>query len=179
MIKEPAMSKQDKVTIHKLLQKKSGYTLIDILVSLGILTLLFSVGYAGYREYARRQALTAAVRIIKGDLRYTQELALAGKKPVSCTVLDGYQFVLVSGNSYEVRATCAGTTYLDKSVSLSSNFVTLSNLTPNLTPSNTIIFKSLGQGNNIPSGTSTAITVSQIGTTNTAVVNISSGGEIW
>jgi len=155
-----------------------GYTLIEILVGLSILSLLFAIGYASYREFSRRQILIGTARTIRGDLRLAQELSLSGKKPGGCSVLDGYNFLVVPPTGYEIRALCGVTTYLEKGGSLVGQGVTLSNLSPDLTPSNTITFKTLGEGTNIPAGTSTTLTITQTTTGTTTDVVVTSGGEI-
>jgi type IV fimbrial biogenesis protein FimT len=85
-----------------------GYTLVEVLVAIMIVTLMLTIGVASYREFSTRQALQSVGRQIIGDLRLTQEEALAGKKPVgACQVLDGYRFI-ISGSSYSVVANCDG-----------------------------------------------------------------------
>ncbi|KKR39915.1 MAG: Pilin assembly protein [Candidatus Woesebacteria bacterium GW2011_GWB1_40_101] len=65
---------------------KRGYTLIELLVAITILGIIFGAGYISFRDFSRRQALTAAVRTVSGDVRLTQEMALSGKKPVKVGV---------------------------------------------------------------------------------------------
>src|SRR3972149_10727847 len=90
-----------------------GYTLIEILVALTIMVLLFLTGFASYRAFSRRQELVSAVRQVQGDLRQAQENAIASKKPAGCgalDALDGYRFVVIPANSYEIRWDCGGGT---------------------------------------------------------------------
>lgn len=167
--------------LHLALPKKGsqeGYTLIEVLVGLSILALLFATGYASYREFSRRQILVGVSRAIKGDLRLAQELSLSGKKPGGCSVLDGYNFLVIPPTGYEIRALCGATTYLEKAGSVAGLNVTLSNLSPDPTPSNTITFKTLGEGTNIGAGSSTTLTITQTTTGTTTDVVITSGGEI-
>ena len=67
--------------------KKSGFTLIEILVSMTIIGFLFSFGYASFRDFSRRQALAGVVKQVQGDLRLAQQKALSGEKPSGCTTL--------------------------------------------------------------------------------------------
>src|SRR5437762_5518928 len=85
---------------------KKGYTLIEILVGLSIIGILFAVGYLNFRDYARRQAVVAASRALKSDLRLAQEQALAGQKPTGCGTLNGYQLNITSTTAYEIDAVC-------------------------------------------------------------------------
>ena len=158
--------------------ERKGYTLVEILVVISIVGLLFGVGFVSYREFSRRQALAGAARQFGGDLRLAQELALAGKKPAVCgaNALDGYQFVVTPPNSYRVRAVCNLTTAIEKTVVVSSG-VSISGLVPDLTPSNTILFKTLSGGTNIPAGT-TVITLTQDVTADTRRITVTAGGEI-
>lgn len=149
-----------------------GYTLLEILVALSITAIVFVVGVAGFRAFSRRQALIAAARSIHGDLRLAQEQALAGKKPSGCVTLTGYSFT-TSSDSYEVRAVCTDGNYLIKSQEVPEG-VSLSPL-PAVNP---IVFKVLGQGTNIPSGSDAVITILQTATNDTRTVTISWTGEV-
>ena len=130
-----------------------GYTLVEILVGLTIIGMVFGVGFASFRSFARRQSVSSAIRALKADLRLAQEQALAGKKPDSpnCNtpnLLDGYNFVVDSSSQYTIQARCTGGTVTIKQVNLD-------NLTISIPFPNPILFKVLGQGTNI-AGTSQA-----------------------
>ena len=92
---------------------KNGFSLVELLTVISIMTVLFGFGYSNYRDFQRRQHLESAVRMIKSDLRLAQEMALAGRKPSDCVGdLEGYEFQLSSINSgwssqYELRTLCA------------------------------------------------------------------------
>lgn len=83
-----------------LLKKLSGgFTLVELIIVIVSMVLIFSVGYGNYRGFQRRQHLESAVRMVMGDLRLAQGMALAGRKPTepagnACTtgVLGGYVF---------------------------------------------------------------------------------------
>ena len=154
-----------------------GYTLIEILVALTIMVLLFLTGFASYRAFSRRQELISAVRQVQGDIRQAQENAIASKKPAGCGTLDGYRFVVIPTGSYEIRWVCGAITGVDKSVTLPAG-ITISGLSPNLTPSNSILFKTLGQGTNIPAGGTTSFTLTQANYAKSATIIVTAGGEI-
>lgn len=158
------------------LGKSPGYTFIEVLVGITIVTLIFSFGYVGFRDFARRQTITSAVRNLKGELRLAQEQSLAGKKPedVNCdspNTLQGYYFRITSPTTYEVEALCTGGVVDVKQGEISS---TLSLSTP--TP-NPILFKVLGQGTNINSGSAT-ITITLTASGESQDITISETGEI-
>jgi prepilin-type N-terminal cleavage/methylation domain-containing protein len=160
----------------------SAYTLIEILVGLTIVGLLFGVGYANFRSFSQRQVVVSAAKILQGDLRLTQELALSGQKPndAKCNspvnTLNGYNFTILSPSTYEIRASCSGGApgVVYKTVTLSSGVIFVS---PFASP-NPILFKVLGNGTNIPEGGNVVIKMTQTGTTNQTNITVSSGGQI-
>lgn len=146
-----------------------GYTLIEILVVLAIMSLLFNFGSAGFRDFARRQALSGTAKNIQGDLRLAQANAATGQKPSGCTTtLDSYSFNVKSASRYTIEANCAVSTIV-KDVNLPSG-ITIS--TPSLNP---LKFKVLSQGTNLTSDWT--LTLSQTGT-NPVMVTVTPGGEI-
>jgi prepilin-type N-terminal cleavage/methylation domain-containing protein len=162
-------------------QIQRGYTLIEILVALTIIGLLFSVGYANFRSFSQRQVVLDAAKNLQGDLRLAQQMALSGQKPDdpncnSPNTLNGYDFNIVSGSSYEIKASCSGGTVsaAEKTVDVSSGAAIAS---PFPSP-NPILFKVLGNGTNISAGGSASIKIVQTGTTNQTTVTIGAGGQI-
>ncbi len=161
---------------------KKGYTLIEILVGLTIIGLLFSFGFASFRDFSRRQGLAGTVKSVQGNLRLAQELALAGQKPENalCTgsgrILDKYSFNVVSLLQYRIEAECSDAlgsyVVVVKEANLPSD-VSISTPTPN-----PIEFKVLGHGNNIIEGGTATITLTQAGTGSQTAITITAGGEI-
>ncbi|MCH7730468.1 type II secretion system protein [Patescibacteria group bacterium] len=153
-----------------------GYTLVEILVVMTIIGVVFGVGFASFRGFARRQAVASSVRALKADLRLAQAQALAGKKPDhpncnSPNLLDGYNFEIISNDEYRIDARCSGGNVEVKEVQLVS--VSISAPTPN-----PILFKVLGQGTNIAAGTQAQIVLSEDQTGFSLAVAVSSSGEI-
>lgn len=148
-----------------------AYTLIEILVSLTIVSLVFGVGYVSFREFARRQALAGAARSLRGNLRLGQEQALAGKKPGGCNILDGYRFSAASETQYTIEAVCSNGNF-----SIGKSSVPFpSGVSMNPVPGN-ILFKVLGQGTDL--GSDVEVNLVQEATGNTIKVTITTGGEI-
>lgn len=154
-----------------------AYTLIEILVTLSIIGILFTIGYVGFRDFSRREALSGAVKSIQGDLMLTQQYALAGQKPTDsrCTGVNsliGYNFNVTSTSTYQIEAVCTGGTIspATKVTSLTNALIAISR--------NPILFKVLGSGTDIPSNQNTLITVTQGGTGKSATITIDSGGGI-
>lgn len=59
---------------------KSGFTIIEIVISTVILGLVIGFGAAQYSRFNARQVLQQATYRLRSDLRLAQERALAGKK---------------------------------------------------------------------------------------------------
>ena len=150
------------------MKKLSGYTLIELLVAITVISIVFAIGYASFREFSRRQALTGIVRSVTSDLRLAQQLSLTGEKPEtgSCTTLEGYSFAPNSGN-YTVTANCSNADRLIKTVTLESG-VTISGPT--------VQFKVLGQGTNLNSTATLTINHSVLG--NSVTITVGKGGEV-
>ena len=162
----------------------SGYSFIELLVAIVIIAIIFQIGYANFRDFARRKTLTASQRAIQADLRYAQQLALSGKKPLvtdTCGVLDGYRFSINAGLTYTIYPLCdhdIEVTPVKSNVPIQNVSAVDINYSISTTVISSIKFKALGQGTDIPSGDSVVITLHQTGTTDTTTVTISAGGEI-
>lgn len=160
----------------------SGYTLIEILVSLSIIAILFTFGYSSYRDFGRRQALAGVAGQVQGDLRLAQQMAITGQKPTdgSCGTLDGIRFGIYTGTQYRLRAQCNGAAgFIFKDVTLPGDFTiaTRGPVPPNPATPNPIIFNVLGRGTNIVSG-SGYIDITQTSTGRVATITIDYGGNI-
>jgi prepilin-type N-terminal cleavage/methylation domain-containing protein len=159
-----------------------GYTLIEILVALTVIGLLFSVGYANFRSFSQRQVVMDAAKNLQGDLRFTQQIALSGQKPADAKCnspansLDGYNFTILTGSSYEIRASCSGGT--PAAASKTINLISGATIASPFPSPNPILFKVLGNGTNIGEGQTAVIKIVQTGTSNQTTVTVSSGGQI-
>jgi Tfp pilus assembly protein FimT len=85
--------------------------MIELLIAVVTMALMFTVGFANYRDFQTRQVLKGAVEKVKGDLRFAQQLSLAGRKPVGCVVLNSYTFKYVSDTKYQIIANCSDNDY--------------------------------------------------------------------
>lgn len=153
-----------------------GYTLIEVLVSLTIVGLIFSFGFANFRDFSRRQHLTSVGRSLQADLRLIQEKAFSGVKPddlkcIGSNTLESYSFDLTSDAGYDLVAVCSGGNVIVKSQILPSDV----SLTATIEP---ISFKVLGHGTNLAQGSQAEIILTQEETANTLSVIVTSGGEV-
>jgi prepilin-type N-terminal cleavage/methylation domain-containing protein len=152
--------------------QKKGYTIVEILISMAIIGTIFTLGYVGFRDFSRRQILSAAQSMIIDDLHLAREQAIAGKKPADCTgSLNGYSFQVLT-DGYEVVADCSISDAAIKQVSLSEG------LTLDLPTPNPIIFKPIGVGTNVDKTAEAIITINQVITQNKSYVSVSSTGEV-
>ncbi|MBI3396851.1 prepilin-type N-terminal cleavage/methylation domain-containing protein [Candidatus Woesebacteria bacterium] len=152
--------------VYKTSNKLKGFTLIEILVVLGLVGLMTLIGTANLREYQRRQLVAAAVKQFSGDLSYARQLALTGKKPAGCGVLDGYDVKYVSSTAYSIMGLCDGN--VEKSIGRDSNTL------PNSATASSfgqIVFKELGHGTNLTSDLT--ITIGGAGGNQTVLVTVS------
>lgn len=84
----------------------NGFTLIETLVSISVISVLFLVGFAGFREFATRNELLEATKLVKQELLLAAQRAASGEKPIGCTNnLNSYVASFVS-SSFEVIADC-------------------------------------------------------------------------
>ncbi len=90
---------------------KSGFTLIEILVSVTILLLMSGLLIAGYSNYNTNQIIAQGSATFKNNLRSIRTLAASGIKPAGCDTLLGYQVTFPSASTYQSVPLClvAGT----------------------------------------------------------------------
>lgn len=132
---------------------KKAFTLIEVLVAVGILLIMFTGGIVSYRTAARNQALEADSAKIIQTLREAQSNIRSGKKINCVTSLESWQVRLLAKKMY-LEEFCNG-------VAASSSEFDL----VNPASSNTVIFYPLSGGATpatITVGTKT-ITVSNVG----------------
>lgn len=84
----------------------SGFSLIELLISISIIAMLVYGVISGYERYSVRQKLQQTSQNFINDLRFAENQALSGVKPSGCTILTGYQ-VSFTQNTYTTRAKCS------------------------------------------------------------------------
>lgn len=160
--------------------KNKGYTLIELLVVITIGLIIFTIGFAGYREFSRRQDLSGVSKNLISDLRLIQQKALTGEKPtgVTCLKLIGYTFTRTDSSTYTINASCDDSvtvtpvvihSRLIKTVSLPTG-ITLTATTP------TVLFKILGLGTDLSADNT--LTLTNTYSSNTVQIVIGKGGGI-
>lgn len=156
-------------------ENKAGYTFIELLVVITVSVIVFGIGFAGYREFSRRQDLTGVSKNLIGDLRLIQQLSLTGQKPegATCTKLIGYTFTRVSATNYSMTANCDNSGIISNVEIKNVDFPTGVSFTA--TTANTQ-FKVLGQGTNLSASNTLTLTNSLSGSSNEITIGI--GGDI-
>ncbi len=160
----------------KTAKKVKGFTLIELLVVMTIGIIVFATGFAGYRDFSRRQTLSGISKQIKADLRTAQQLAITGQKPqgATCTRLVSYDFDRISSTNYQITATCDNNGIIPPPITIKNiNLITGMTIASTSDP---ISFKVLGMGTNL-SGDAT-ITISFTQVTNPETIVIGKGGDI-
>lgn len=144
----------------------SGFSLIELLVTITIITLVFSIGLTQYNRFNRRQILIKAKDQLISDLRLTQSKALSGEKPSDCGVdpLSGHKLEFISNSDYQITAVCDSDVVVRSGLSLAEGV--------EQSGDDEVFFKVLSQGVEVTA----QITLSGFG--ETQIVDISDVGEI-
>lgn len=92
---------------------RSGFTLIEVLVSVAIMILLLGGGIAAYINVDRRQSLQNVCAQMTQYVRTAQKRARVGDKPAGCDTLTSYDLVqtATSPDVVSIRAVCLSGTY--------------------------------------------------------------------
>jgi Tfp pilus assembly protein FimT len=161
-----------------------GYTLLELLIVVSIMILVFMIGFTSYRDYQRRQELESAVRQVRSDLSLIQTYAITGRKPESpagnaCLTqsLNGYAFTRINSTSYKIEADCgSGARVIIRDNITMPNGIQITSISG--TPSDTLVFHVLGRGVDRTTPGDTTITIRSIATSATALIVVTSSGEI-
>lgn len=98
------------------LRLESGFSLIELLVVFLIVSMISALGFASYKSYSDRQALTSAAQDLKLFIDNTKFNALSSVKPSNCASADsliGYKFSLLqASNTYTMSSLCGGNEYV-------------------------------------------------------------------
>lgn len=103
---------------------KHGYSLIEVLVAVTIISVLTGSSLVGYNRFQGRQGLKSAGEQLVSDLRLTQQKALSGEKvrgwcQGAGESLTGWRLVFTSSTAYDIRGVCSSAaTTIDKSNTL-------------------------------------------------------------
>lgn len=164
-----------------------GYTFLEITISLFIFALLFLGGYTAYREFIRREIIGNSATTLRNNLLGIRQAALTGEKPPGCgdSSLTGYKFSFSTNRVnigtvyggvwiqtgyrddkiYTFEMVCSDgrmyghSTYCIEGKKYVSRFGCANDITTTMDGPSSVIFKVLGQGTDLPSGTNLVITL--------------------
>lgn len=151
-----------------------GFTILEIIISLFIMIIIFSVAQANYRGFITDKNLDAARDRIVSDIRLAQQHAQAGKKPSGCTSELGGYFFNTNSSGYEILADCG-------TLGVSVKTVQLDSFSEGLSLNNgQMYFRTLGKGPVFPTAypDSLTLTLTQQTTGKTRTITVTVGGEI-
>jgi prepilin-type N-terminal cleavage/methylation domain-containing protein len=155
--------------VHNSGSAMRGFTLIEVVVSIGIILVVVGTVIANYNGFNNTQTLKQAALTLKNDLRFAQNKALSGEKPTSnCTTLSGYR-VTFSGANYSIQAFCTpeGLAGAESTISLPNGISFTSAPT-------FVLYRVISQGTSLTA--ETPVTLSGSGRTYT--LSLSPGGDV-
>ncbi len=149
---------------------KTGFTLLEIMISITIIGLLFTAGLARYMDFNKTQTLKSSVLDLKNNLRDIQAKANSGVKPTGCTgTFIGYVVHYISTTQYNVYADCITTNGAIKTYTLIAGTKFNASFAD-------ITFLALNKG---VSPAPTTITIKHTVNNKTVNLNITASGEIY
>ena len=93
------MTSSRPLTAHcSLLTTHSGFTLVELLISVAILTMISTATVFSLRSSQQREELQPAVRLLAGDIKNIQARALAGENVLTCTGTSSFNKVCEQEN---------------------------------------------------------------------------------
>lgn len=113
--------------VFKFLKMKKGFTIIELLVSLGIFIIVTAMVVTNFRGGSRSDELKIAVETIASNLRRAQNMALAGELTDGVTPPGGYgiYFNLATSDRYIIFADKNGNLAYDANEALPDGIVVL------------------------------------------------------
>lgn len=162
------------------LKFQSGFTLIEIIVVIGTLGVLSTIGIASFVSYSRTQAINSAAFDVVTSINLAKSRARTQYKPSTGTcrvpVLRGYQITIVDATTYRLEVNCEG--FVDILPGATATLPSNGNITFAAASRNkTFLFKVLSGSVQIPGGLqSDTIVITGFGITKT--ITISSNGKI-
>lgn len=153
---------------------QKGFTLIELIVALGLFMLAIGGVLANYNGFHARQKVKQAALTFKEHLRFAQSQAISGKKPtedlVTCSgtnTLDGHRVAFTNDRTYVIVAVCSDNESTDVQPYTLPAGITVS-------PETDITFRSLSGKLYIPAD----ITYTLTGENASYNITVSSSGDI-
>lgn len=84
-----------------------GFTLVELLIVIAILSTILGLGIASYNGFNRRERLKQSALTLKSHLRFAQTKAMSAEKPgVGCSAFVGMEVTFIS-TTYTVSHQCS------------------------------------------------------------------------
>ncbi|KKR09834.1 MAG: hypothetical protein UT38_C0019G0002 [Microgenomates group bacterium GW2011_GWA2_39_19] len=147
--------------------KHQGYSLVEIMIVIIIMSFLFVGGFTQYRDFSRRQMLSNTADELRSNLNLARQLALSGEKEGVCPLLEtllAYKVTFTS-TSYSITAVCSTTSPSARTV---INLAETVRFTTNPTE---IKYNVLGKGVSITGSSSIILNQTSTGNNFTLTVN--------
>jgi prepilin-type N-terminal cleavage/methylation domain-containing protein len=162
---------------------ESGFTLIELMVSITILIVISGLGVASYNTFNHKQILDQSINTLRSDLSLAQNKALSGEKPAgwcSSDKLNGYKLSFFSGGicsnwGYVVKAVCSNGAVTSSTV---KQICFQSPVSVTLGPD--VFFRVVGQGVEMPDSppNQTKVTVTLSAFNQSSSISVSQQGNI-
>jgi len=91
----------------KNINSHSGFTLIELMVSVTLIVILSGMSLSNYFQFSQRQAVLNDARNLVTELRKVQAMARNLVYPENCIGLQGYEMQSVGDQSVSVTAVCS------------------------------------------------------------------------
>lgn len=102
----------------------AGFTLLELIVAVGIMIILFGGGISAYLRIDRRQSLVNVCHQIEQYARTAQKRARVGDKPTACNKLEAYRVsrTATGPDVISMQAVCNNGTYMVESYNVPTVF---------------------------------------------------------
>jgi len=93
--------------LRQIYRSEKGFTLLEIVIVLSVLTILSTVGIASFSSGSKAASVDGALNDVVSTLNLARSRAISQVKPAECEgVLEGYKVIINSKSSYSLNLKC-------------------------------------------------------------------------